>query len=126
MTPSEIISEDHKRFGHSQADTARLMETMQAMIEKQVGHLVQHGDSLLFLANLGNKSAEISFFTTDTPQKIKSAMVYFIKQVKQAGFNKVYGQDGGPVLNKTLPLLEKLGLKIKKADKPTYYWMADL
>lgn len=126
MTPSEIISEDHKHFGHSQEDTARLMETMQAMIQKQVGHLVQHGDSLLFLANLGNKSAEINFFTTDTPQKIKSAMVYFIKQVKQAGFNKVYGQDGGPILNKTLPLLEKLGLKIEKSDKPTYYWMADL
>ena len=126
MTPSEIITADLKRFGHSQADTARLMETMQAMIQKQVGHLVQHGDSLLFIANLGNHSAEISFFTNDTPQKIKSAMVYFIKQVKHAGFNKVYGQDGGPILNKTLPLLEKLGLKIEKSDKPTYYWMANL
>jgi len=126
MTPSQIIAADHKRFGHSQADTARLMETMQAMIKKDVGHLVQHGDSLLFLANLGNKSAEISFFTTDTPQKIKSAMVYFIKQVRQAGFKKVYGEDGGPILNKTLPLLQKLGLNIEKSDKPTYYWMADL
>ena len=126
MTPSQIIQADYKRFGHSQADTARLMETMQAMIQKNMAHLIQHGDSLLFLINLGNKSAEINFFTADSPQKIKSAMVYFIKQVKHAGFNKVYGQDGGPILNKTLPLLEKLGLKIEKSDKPTYYWMANL
>ena len=53
-------------------------------------------------------------------------MVYFIKQVKQAGFNKVYGEDGGPILNKTLQLLGKLGLKIEKSDSPKYYWMASL
>jgi len=126
MTPSEIIQADHKRFGHSQADTARLMETMNAMIQKQVGHLVQHGDSLLFLVNIGNNAAEINFFTADTPNKIKSAMKYFIGQVKNSGFKKVYGEDGGPVLEKTLPLLNKLGLKVQKSDKPHYLWMAEL
>ena len=126
MTPSKIIQADHKRFGHNQKDTARLAETMQAMIKKNMAHLIQHGNSLLFLVNLGNKSAEINFFTADSPQKIKSSMVYFIKQVKQAGFNKVYGEDGGPILNKTLQLLGKLGLKIEKSDNPKYYWMASL
>jgi len=126
MTPSQIIAADHKRFGHSQADTARLMETMQAMIQKNMAHLVQHGNSLLFLVNLGNKAAEINFFTADSPQKIKSSMVYFIKQVKNAGFNKVYGEDGGPILNKTLQLLDKLGLNVEKSDSPKYYWMSEL
>ena len=126
MTPSQIITEDHKRFGHSQSDTARLMDTMQAMIKKNAAHLVQHGNSLLFLVNLGNKAAEINFFTADTPNKVKSAMTAFIKQTKTSGFTRVYGENGGPVLNKTLPLLEKLGLKIQKSNNPRYYWMADL
>ena len=126
MTPSQIIIADHKRFGHDQKDTARLMETMQAMIEKNTAHLIQHGDSLLFLVNLGNKAAEINFFTADSPQKIKSSMVYFIKQVQQAGFKKVYGENGGPILNKTLHLLEKLGLNVEKSDNKQYYWMAEL
>jgi len=126
MTPSQIIAEDHKRFGHSQKDTARLMETMNAMIQKNAAHLIQHGDSLLFLVSLGNKKAEINFFTADTPQKIKSAMVYFIKQVKNAGFNKVYGENGGAVLNKTLKLLDKLGLNVEKSDNSKYYWMSEL
>lgn len=124
MTPSEIIQADHKRFGHSQADTARLMETMNAMIKKGVGYLLQHGDSLLFITNLGQKSAELSFYTTDTPQKIKSSMAYFIKQVKKSGFEKVYGEDGGPVLQKTLQLLKSLGVDVQKSDKPKFLWMA--
>lgn len=126
MTPSQIIAADHKRFGHGQDDTARLMQGMNTAIQKNLGHLIQHGDSLLFLVNLGHKAAEINFFTADSPQKIKSSMVYFIKQVKKAGFNKVYGEDGGPIMNKTLHLLEKLGLDIEKADIPHYYWMAEL
>lgn len=124
MTPSEIIQADHKRFGHSQADTARLMETMNAMIQKGVGHLVQHGDSLLFITNLGQKSAELSFYTADTPQKIKSSMAYFIKQVRKSGFEKVYGEDGGPVLQKTLQLLKGLGVDVQRSDKPKFLWMA--
>lgn len=96
------------------------------MIQKNTAHLIQHGDSLLFLVNLGNRAAEINFFTTDSPQKVKSAMAYFIKQTKQAGFNRVYGENGGPILNKTLKLLGKLGLNIQKSDKPHYYWMSNL
>lgn len=124
MTPSEIIKADHERYGHSQADTARLMETMQAMIKKGIGHLVQHGDSLLFIVNLNKKAAELSFFTADSPQRIKSAMAYFIKQVRKSGFEKVYGEDGGPVLDKTLQLLKSLGVDVQKSDKPKFLWMA--
>jgi len=126
MTPSQILLADHKRFGHGQDDTARLMQTIVGLVNKNAAKLIQHGDSLLFLIPIGKGSAEINFFTADSPQKIKSAMVYFIKQVKQAGFTKVYGENGGPILNKTLPLLEKLGLNIEKSDNPRYYWMAEL
>ena len=126
MTPSEIIKADHERFGHGQADTARLMETMNAMIQKKVGHLIQHGNSLLFVTNLDKKDAELGFFTADTPQKIKSSMAYFIKQMRKSGFEKVYGEDGGPILDKTLKLLKSLGLNVEKSDKPKFLWMAKL
>jgi hypothetical protein len=126
MTPSEIIQADHKRFGHSQADTARLMETMNAMIQKQVGHLIQHGDSLLFVVNIDKNDADVSIYTADSPTKIKSALKYFVGQVKHAGFKRMYGEDGGPVLQKTLKLLKGLGVNIQKSDKPHYLWMADL
>jgi hypothetical protein len=126
MTPSEIIKADHERFGHSQADTARLMETMQAMIQKNVGRLIQNGNTLLFLVNLDKKSASVSIYTADSPQKIKSSLAFFIKQVKKSGFKKVYGEDGGPVLQKTLQLLKNLGVNVQKSDKPKFLWMAEL
>ena len=126
MTPSEIIKADHERFGHSQADTARLMETMQAMIQKGIGHLVQHGDSVLFITNLDRKNAEVSVYTADSPLKIKSALKYFVSQVKHAGFKKMYGEDGGPVLQKTLKILKKFGVNVQKSDNPKYLWMAEL
>ena len=126
MTPSEIIKADHERFGHSQADTARLMETMNAMIQKNVGHLIQHGDSLLFITNLDKNNAEVSIYTADSPVKIKSALKYFVGQVKHAGFKRMYGEDGGPVLQKTLKLLKNLGVAVQKSDKPNFLWMADL
>lgn len=126
MTPSEIIQADHKRFGHSQKDTARLMDTMQAMIQKNMAHLIQHGNSLLFLVNIDKKSAEVGFFTSDSPQKIKSAMLYFIEQIKKSGFKKVYGEDGGPVLAKSLQLLKNLGVNVQKSDNPKFDFMANL
>ena len=126
MTPSEIIQADHKRFGHGPNDTAHLMQTMMTMIKQNAAHLIQNGDSLLFITNLDRQNAEVSIFTADSPLKIKSSLKYFVGQVKQAGFKRMYGEDGGPVLNKTLKLLGKLGLNIQKSDKPGYLWMADL
>ena len=126
MTPSEIITEDQKRFGHSQEDTARLLETMVAMKNKHQAIVIQFNDSVLFLINLGKGCGEINFFTCDTPQKVKSAMQHFIKETKKGGFKRVYGEDGGPILQKTLQLSTSLGLKIQNSNIERYKWMADL
>jgi S-adenosylmethionine/arginine decarboxylase-like enzyme len=126
MTPSEIITEDQKRFGHSQKDTDRLLETMVALVHQKGAQVIKFNNSVLFIINLGHGAGEINFFTCDTPQKVKSAMAHFIKQVKNGGFTKVYGEDGGPILNKTLKLLTSLGLKVKDSNIPRYKWMADL
>jgi len=126
MTPSQIIAADHKRFGHGPDDTAHLMKTMMLMIQKNAAHLIQHGDSLLFITNLDKQNAEVSIFTADSPLKIKSSLKYFVNQVRHAGFKRMYVEDGGPMLNKTLKILEKFGLNIQKSDKPGYLWMADL
>ena len=125
MTPSQIIAADHQRFGHDAEDTKRLMQAIVTMVNKHMATLVQNGDSLLLLTMIAPKTAELSFFTAETsPQKIKSAIQYFIGQVKKSGVTKVYGQDGGPVLNKTLELLKSLGVNVEKSDKHQFLWMA--
>lgn len=126
MKPSEIIKADYERYGHSEQDVARLFHGMKRLIDAKAGFLLQDGDSVLFITNLDGKKAEVALYTADSPIKIKSALKHFMDQVKQAGFKQVYGEDGGPVLNKTLAILKKLGLKVKDSDIPRYKWMADL
>lgn len=126
MTPSEIIKADYARYGHSEQDVARLFFTMKRLIDAKAGFLLQDGDSVLFITNLDGKKAEVAIYTADSPLKIKSALKHFMEQVKHAGFEEVYGEDGGPVLNKTLAILKKLGLKVQDSDIPRYKWMAKL
>lgn len=126
MTPSEIIKADYERYGHSEQDVSRLFFSIKRLIDSKAGFLLQDGDSVLLITNLDGKKAEVALFTADSPLKIKSALKHFMEQVKQAGFKEVYGEDGGPVLNKTLAILKKLGLKVTDSDIPRYKWMAKL
>ena len=124
MTPSEIIKQEAQKIGYN-AD--EMLGKISKLVNSKAGILLQKNDSLLLLIGIGKGVAEVHIFTIDPPAKIADSLRYFIQKVKDSGLKKIYGSTNNGQeerLQKTLNLLDKMGVNIEKSNMPRYYWMA--
>lgn len=126
MTPSEIIIQDMRRYGHSDDDIRRMFTVIKTALDKEIGLLLQKNNTVLFVHSLPNHAAEVSIYTVDSPNAVKTAVKYFIEQMKRGEFKVVYGADGGEQLTQTLKLLKTLGIDVQESNVPQFKWMAKL
>lgn len=126
MTPSEIIIQDMRRYGHSDDDIRRMFTIIKTALDKEIGLLLQKNNTVLFVHSLPKHAAELSIYTADSPPAVKTAIKYFIEQLRHGKFEIVYGADGGEQLNQTLKLLKILGIDVKPSNVKGYKWMAKL
>ena len=124
MTPSEIITEEAQKVGY---DADVLLRKINKLVSTKAAILLQKNDSLLLLIALDPHSAEMHLFTVDPPAKVVDSLRYFIDKVKQSDTKKVYASKNdlqSADLEKTMQVLDSLGVDVQKSDNPKYHFMA--
>jgi hypothetical protein len=124
MTPSQIITQEAQKVGY---DADVLLRKINKLVSSKAAILLQKNDSLLLLIALDPDSAEMHLFTADPPAKIVDSLRYFINKVKQSDTKKVYASKNdlqSADLEKTMQILDSLGVDVQKSDNPKYYFMA--
>ena len=124
MTPSQIITQEAQKVGY---DADVLLRKINKLVSSKAAILLQKNDSLLLLIALDPDSAEMHLFTADPPAKVVDSLRYFIDKVKQSDTKKVYASKNdlqSADLEKTMQILDSLGVDVQKSDNPKYYFMA--
>lgn len=121
MKPSEIILQD-KNSIRDGAD--KVLTSISKIIKQKAGLLLQQGDSVLLLVNLGEGAVELHLYTVDQPMKLARALKYFIEKIKASDLKRVYGtvEFNAPVLK----MLRDFGIDVQESDNPKYNWMANV
>lgn len=100
------------------------VEPAMAGVQKEIQNglqLVPFESSVMGLKDLGNKTAQVHFFTVGTIRDLANDMQYFYKYLKNKGFNTVYDSVPAPI---TTQMFQKLGAKIVESDNPKYQFKA--
>jgi hypothetical protein len=124
MTPSQIITQEAQKVGY---DADVLLRKINKIVSSKAGILLHKNDSLLLLIAIGEHDAEIHLFSLDSPTKLLSSLKYFVNKIKSSHIEKVYGSKNDAQagdLEKTLDILDSLGVDVQKSDNPKYHWMA--
>jgi hypothetical protein len=120
MKPSEIILKDKNSIRYG-AD--KMLLAVSKIVKQGAGLLLQQGDSVLLLVNLGKGAVELDLFTVEQPIKLAKSVKYFIDQIHKApDLERAYGTDVGL----DSKMLKDLGIDVQKSDNPKYQWMANV
>jgi len=124
MTPSEIIKKEAQKVGY---DADVLLRKINKLVSNGTGILLHKNNSLLLLIFIAKGVVELHLITDDKPAAIADSLKYFINKIKESDIQKVYGSTNSIQhndLQKTLGLLDKMGIDVQKPDNPRYHWMA--
>lgn len=102
------------------------VEPAMAGVQKEIANgleLIPFESSVMGVKDLGNKTAQIHFFTVGTIRDLADDMRYFYKYLKNKGFTTVYDSIPAPI---TTQMFEKLGAKIEESDNPKYQFKATI
>ena len=118
MKASEIIAADAEQRG---LDPNAILTRVSQMIQNENAKLMQSGNSVLLLEDIGDKNVALHLFTKDQPLALAKAVVVFMQEIKGMDLNAVYGQADNQQI---IELLTKVGVPVQQSDKPEYNWMA--
>ena len=118
MTPSEIVRADAQR---GQYDADLVLRKLDKLVSTKAAIILKENDSILVLIALPGKRAELHLYTADSPLTMAKSLTGFIKKIRAADLDRVYGSGDIP---QTLQLLKKLGVDVQESDLPNYKWMA--
>lgn len=118
MKASEIIAADAEQRG---LDPNAVLTLVSQMVRDQNGKLMQSGNSVLLLEDIGDKNFALHLFTSDKPLGLAKAIVVFMQEIRNMDINAVYGQADNEQI---IELLNRVGVPVQQSDKPEYNWMA--
>jgi len=121
MKPSEIILKDKNSIRYG-AD--KVLTSVSKIVKQGAGLLLQQGDSVLLLVNLGKGAVELHLFTVEQPMKLAKAIKYFIEKIKASDLKTVYlpTELDAPIIK----MLRDFGIEVQESDNPKYQWMANV
>ena len=124
MTPSEIITQEAQSIG---GDSDVMLRKIDKLVKSKAAILLQKNDSILLLISIAKSVVELHIFTVDRPAKTIEAIKFFVEKIKESDIKTVYGSGNlaqDDKLNKTLKILDKMGVDVQKSNLPRYQWMA--
>jgi len=120
MNASQIISQYAQKLGFP-ADAA--LAEVKKIMDSPDGHLLKENDSVFVLERLDKGVSAIHLFTVDDPQTLATSVQSALKQLKDAGISKIYGEQENKDL---VDILGQLGIEVGKSDLPDYAWSATI
>lgn len=119
MKVSEIIGAYYRKKGE---DPARYLSALSQLLNIKGAVLLQEGDTVLLIVNIGDQKAELHLFTQESPLKVNSAVRKFVKKLKASDIKMIYGEN-----DSQLPqILRSLKINAVPIDSPRYNWFARL
>ena len=112
MTPYEIIKEDIKRF-NLDLDPDQTYAKMLEMVKQPQYRAIRANDSLIFIENHMNGTADGMMFTADKPKTFVNSLRIFNNAFKRAGVNQVAFAASGMAIE---PLLKKAKLRFDSEE----------
>ena len=120
MKPTEIITADAQRRNN---DPAQALQLANMLIKKHNGLLLQANNTVILLAPIGERKAEMHLYTTDNPLKLMKSSIELEKKIKDSDIDFIYYQETNPQVTE---MLRRLDLTVEKSDLPNYDWMIDV
>jgi hypothetical protein len=123
MTPSEIITQEAKKYG---ADADILLRKINKLVQSKAGILLQKNDSVLLLIAIAKGVVEAHIFTMDPPASVVDSLKYFKDKILASDIKAMYFKENNKQkvqLEKTLQLLKTFGLNVKPSNMKRYDWM---
>lgn len=118
MKPSEIIAADAEQRG---LDPNVVLNRVSQMLKNENAQIMQNGNSVLLLEDIGDKNVALHLFTSDSPITLARSVSIFMEQIKKMDLNAVYGNADNQQI---IELLIRVGVPVQQSDKPEYNWMA--
>lgn len=118
MKPAEIITADAEERG---LDPQLILNRIAQMLRDENAKLMQSGNSVLLLEDIGDKNVALHLFTEDSPIALAKAVVVFMQEIKGMDLDAVYGMADNEQI---VQLLTSVGVPVQQSDKPGYNWMA--
>jgi hypothetical protein len=97
-----------------------------AAVQKELSQglrLMQYGNSVLAIKDLGQGVAQIHFFTVDTEGQLKEDIKHFVDLMRKAGIHTIYDKDADPVF---MQAAKEFGVDVQQSDNPQFKLKATL
>jgi hypothetical protein len=120
MKASQIIQADYRKRGE---DPNKYLAGLSKLLEIKGAILLQEGDTVFVIINIGNQKAEVHLYTQDNPLQVTKAMNEFVKKLQNSEITTIYSEEEQPEL---IQMLQYLDINVEPSDNPNYEWMAML
>lgn len=120
MNASEIINQYAQQLG---LDPQAALTEVKKIMDSPDGHIAKENDSVFVLQRLDKGVSGIHLFTADNPQTLATSVQTVLKQLKDAGISKIYGEEED---QKLADILGQLGIQVGQSDIPDYAWSATI
>lgn len=123
ITTSDIIRQDLERGGFTKEEE-KFLAGLQSLVKQKKAIILRYGKTVFVGLQQGQGTLEVHMYTVDNPRAIASAIEQGIKDIPQAGVNKLVGETDNFKLISMMQSM-KLPVEVDKKGK-MFAWTLEL
>lgn len=123
VSTSDIIRQDLERGGFTKEEE-RFLAGLQSLVKQKKAIILRYGKTVFVGLQKGKGTLEVHMYTLDNPNAIATAISQGIKDIPQAGVNKLIGETDNFKLIKMMQSM-KLPVKVDKKGK-NFAWSLEI
>lgn len=115
ITTSDIIRQDLERGGFTKEEE-KFLAGLQSLVKQKQAIILRYGKTVFVGLKQGEGTLEVHMYTLDNPRAVASAIEQGIKDIPQAGVNKLVGETDNFKLISMMQSM-KLPVEVDKKGK---------
>lgn len=123
LTTSDIIRQDLERGGFTKEEE-KFLAGLQSLVKQKQAIILRYGKTVFVGLKKDEGTLEVHMYTVDTPRAVSSAIQQGIKDIPQAGVNKLIGETDNFKLISMMQSM-KLPVEVDKKGK-MFAWTLEL
>ena len=123
LTTSDIIRQDLERGGFTKEEE-KFLAGLQSLVKQKQAIILRYGKTVFVGLKKDEGTLEVHMYTVDNPRAVSSAIQQGIKDIPQAGVNKLIGETDNFKLISMMQSM-KLPVEVDKKGK-MFAWTLEL
>jgi hypothetical protein len=123
VSTSDIIRQDLEKGGFTKEEE-RFLSGLKSLVEQKKAIVLRYNNTVFVGLQQGEGTLEVHMYTIDSPRMIGNAMKQAIKDIPQAGVNKLVGETDNYKLISMMQSM-KLPIEVDKKGK-NFAWTMEL